>query len=1398
MRNENDWTTGALTTGMSSLDRRLHDDSVREYATRFRSRVQSTHPASASPNATGQAVEIAEYLQIEIQALLTRIEELRSREADFSNRYAEVQSESERRECILEFVGQMGTGASDIRYDRRAFRRWFGDDTAVERCHRRICEAEYKLTFVVGRLGAVAAVALGRAADQEGTRALWQRLNLEQSVKPLLEYQGDARVRTEAFQCLVTAVTSRGNGISQPILAAETLTIIHDTAADARQDIWTQCEALNLLLAADTDRFVGVLTERLGSVHDGDDIFFRRHAIRTVERNPEFLNRLTDPLSNVLNDPSPFVRQALAGAVRQAMLGKPQAHLQDRAASWLHAICLDDEAPQVRAAGILEMPRLLAEPVHIQLIQSLFVSILSRETDSFVLRTALKAACDGLTHLLKDASRNEALRFHEALLPLIEELHQHAHDLSVRRWAAMSRERMLVAINQDAQRLKEHLEQALRDLKPGQAHWFPRSLPGTADEETLGRILSVMSQEDFCYSVTYDSKGFRITRGDVFGFRLWRFVHELRSPRPDKRLGYDHLHGRHTPAEVRAPSAIGSEMTVTKVPGEPLRMETESGWRPYLPLVDDMISCLQGVRKNRVLRIYTAEGLTEVTAPRSLATRLRAFLSLTLQFPTYAQSRNWSEAGPSSAREYVKMLENLGFQVCHEGYGNTQGNEGQDSAVTRFFGLSVPFLGNEPWQSAANYIASANQNTLFDLGVFSGALLATFIGRRAYMNWAVKRARRSLRLVIGGWGTSGKSSVERLKAALFEALGHGLVSKTTGSTAMFLHAYPFGKAREMHLYRSNDKVTIWEHHSLMLMAQRLKAKVFLWECMGLTPAFVKILQRQWGRDDYSTITNTYPDHEDVQGPAGIDVPQAMTEFVPKNGVLITSEEEMKPVLEQATRELGSEMKSIGWLEAGLLTPDVLQRFPYEEHPYNVSIVLELAKELGIEPDFALKEIADRVVPDIGVLKVYPRAHVRGRVLQFVSGMAANERLSTTGNWERAGFDTSDSVRNPDVYVCGLINNRADRTYRSTMFADILVNDLRADRYFLMGSNLPGLIECIKRAWDRFMERIHLYGDQGDNRQGPKAVFDGIARRLRIPMSEEHVRQRLHAMMEGLGKTLNEDDLAFLIGHPDAAAEKLTSYDLHTYSDDIATYLRDQISKYREFEDFRDRLEDRNPRRADSLEPEFRELAGRWFMSRFSVIEDPNTTGEQVIDHISRETPPGLFVRIMGMQNIKGVGLDFLSCWQSWETCHGKYSELLGETDPERFHELLHQMTTFREYGLLSEDFMQRVLTGLREHALAGGEPCQAKLSLIEDNVRSAREVRNSALELSKRRGFLPRLVEAIEGFLDVWDAVLRRRAADRIYDDLIDERISHERAAEELKRLTVRQDSGWLAARLGL
>ena len=58
------------------------------------------------------------------------------------------------------------------------------------------------------------------------------------------------------------------------------------------------------------------------------------------------------------------------------------------------------------------------------------------------------------------------------------------------------------------------------------------------------------------------------------------------------------------------------------------------------------------------------------------------------------------------------------------------------------------------------------------------------------------------------------------------------------------------------------------------------------------------------------------------------------------------------------------------------------------------------------------------------------------------------------------------------------------------------------------------------------------------------------------------------------------------------------------------------------------------------------------------------------------------------------------------------------------------------------------------------------------------------------------LIDLAEQWVEVQDATRRRRTADRIYRDLRHERISRQRAVEELRKLNKRQKGGWLASQL--
>ncbi len=168
---------------------------------------------------------------------------------------------------------------------------------------------------------------------------------------------------------------------------------------------------------------------------------------------------------------------------------------------------------------------------------------------------------------------------------------------------------------------------------------------------------------------------------------------------------------------------------------------------------------------------------------------------------------------------------------------------------------------------------------------------------------------------------------------------------------------------------------------------------------------------------------------------------------------------------------------MGWLESGLIPDDILDRFPYKEHPDNIALVAAMAQELGCPYEEALKGMADHLVPDLGVLKTFPESQIRTRRIEFTNGMSANERFGTLGNWKRTGYDQHDPHQQPDVWISTVVNNRADRVARSRVFASILVHDVEADRHFLIGGNLKGLLGFIWEAWQQHEQELTLLDEQ---------------------------------------------------------------------------------------------------------------------------------------------------------------------------------------------------------------------------------------------------------------------------------------------------------------------------------
>ena len=948
----------------------------------------------------------------------------------------------------------------------------------------------------------------------------------------------------------------------------------------------------------------------------------------------------------------------------------------------------------------------------------------------------------------------------------------------------------------------------LSALKEGEACF----IASAAAPELLGQLLAFHAREDFGLYARAVTGGYRVTRGASLGRRWWRLLNEVLRPTPYKRQDQLHSIGRRFDGELRAPSPLLAESTPT-IPGEPVEVSALVGWGSFVPTVDDLLSV--ALFRPRPVVIFTAAGSTRITPPPTFAGRLRARWFLGTRYPALAELRRASLA-PTDAKgasRYLEQLRTLGFEVVQHPHVTQEATEQREAPVPAAVAGAFPLLlatQLPDWLSELRaYALTPADNTLPELGLAVSALGLWLLMSNLVQRERIRRDRQRLPLVMGGWGTRGKSGTERLKAAMLGAQGVALVAKTTGCEAMFIHHAPGLEPCEIFIHRSYDKATIWEQRDLLSLAAALRCDAFLWECMALSPPLVRVLQRHWMQDDLSTLTNAYPDHEDIQGPAGHDVARVISQFIRPGGTVFTSEDQMLPILRAEANAVGAQLTHVGWRDELLIGGDLLARFPYQEHPRNIALVRGVATELGLDPELATADMADQIVPDLGVLKTYPKAEHRGRSLTFVNGMSANERTGFLSNWKRTGFDAprTESAR----WLVTVVNNRQDRVARSKVFAEIIVGDAAADRHVLIGTNLSGLRNYVRESLERWLTGNALMRDDdgaGEVEALARQRLAAMAAQLRVgACSTDALGRELAALS---GEPLEPTVLERWVAQARARAEKLAvegdlgGLRLEITLEQMAKILPETAltSEARQFAvrslsrrallhalAHRCGLETSPEARAVTVAIQrqiHRELLEEMIVS----VNESSATGDQIIDQIARSCPPGADAQVMGIQNIKGTGLDFVYRFVRLDEVDGLTRGLASAT-PAQAESVAARLAKRVDFGMLDA-----ALAGgaLAEAATRVGGPVAATLQDTAARLASLADQKRVAAAQppgGSRAGWL----RVLGRMLDPLDAIWRRRRADAVLGALAAGLISHPRAAAEMRSLVAREKGGWLLAK---
>ena len=204
------------------------------------------------------------------------------------------------------------------------------------------------------------------------------------------------------------------------------------------------------------------------------------------------------------------------------------------------------------------------------------------------------------------------------------------------------------------------------------------------------------------------------------------------------------------------------------------------------------------------------------------------------------------------------------------------------------------------------------------------------------------------------------------------------------------------------------------------------------------------------------------------------------------------------------------------------------------------------------------------------------------------------------------------------------------------------------------------------------------------------------------------------------------------------------------------------------------------------------------------MDQPQASGEEIQSVILKNTPPGFLGKLMGLQNIKGAGLNYVYAWQAWDDAYQAIGSMQRDT-LEGIEAGLLRLTEFSKFESLCMEPLKQALQWVTERPYSQNEKVQALIRTVRLKLKKEQ----TTPELEKKENedqpdfnetywgrVISQLVGWLEGLMDPGDAVRRRKTANQVYEDLAGERISLARASEVLKKLISRQKGGWLMAKI--
>lgn len=308
--------------------------------------------------------------------------------------------------------------------------------------------------------------------------------------------------------------------------------------------------------------------------------------------------------------------------------------------------------------------------------------------------------------------------------------------------------------------------------------------------------------------------------------------------------------------------------------------------------------------------------------------------------------------------------------------------------------------------------------------IFLIALTCVYI----YIVWIVlfyqmfQRQRDNILVRVHVNGIRGKSTVTRYVSAVFREARYHTFGKTTGSAARILR--PDGRDYN---FRRRGYPNVNEQVKIMKNFARQQAEVAVFECMAINPNYAKWLEEKVMRSHIGIITNVRYDHPDQMGDTLEEIAESLSNTIPENGILITTEYNIKLLKIIRDRAQQKNTKIIVANKNQVSSQD-LEGFTHFAHEENIAIGYEIAKLLNLSKERALQ--AMQVAPaDPGAFQIEYFSFQK-RTIAWANLFAVNDRESFLS----VCLNLFQQL--PNYKKVAILNNRYDRPERVELFVGL--------------------------------------------------------------------------------------------------------------------------------------------------------------------------------------------------------------------------------------------------------------------------------------------------------------------------------------------------------------------------